>query len=351
MAGPPGTPVQTAVTIGDVVRGSPYVDSNAKDAGLPFSLPPGHHYDVPITIVPPLTGSEFVEIRIVDGEGANGVAVLRSPNQMQRSGIIRILAGSQTEVGHGGKIKIQGVRNGVVVATSNGFGVCAHASAMRRTLKSDVFNKDQIGVIASATLDSDSGSAIHLDQYLVREWVNRVTFDNPPFGNGPTIQNKDYFPGDKTNLQDSYIAHPPRVVGKTAVNQFAQAHMFKCLRCGAEDKPVPHSGFWIEEEISKDSRGRKWFWQTRCTGSPTTVELLPDVSFPDDVTDPAKRKYIRTGPGIADIKSALHDLSELTVQSHSQILGSGAGVIVVLGSGSPRGILSNSSTGLRPLGA
>jgi peptidoglycan hydrolase-like protein with peptidoglycan-binding domain len=128
LAKPPVAP--TTANLSAVIRGNPYVRANALDKGLPPSVPPGHAYEVNVSVIPPLTGSDFIDLEIINTSASNGIAVVADPKQIQRSTIVAVLGSRQTEPGHSGQLQIQASLHGKVLATSNGFSVCAHPKSL-----------------------------------------------------------------------------------------------------------------------------------------------------------------------------------------------------------------------------
>ena len=301
MTGLPTTSNSTTpptVTISDVIRGNPYVARDAADAGLPASIPPGKPYEVRISITPPLDSGQRVDLTVDGFSSDNGSATL-SANSITASGVVNIIGGSQTKPGFTGKIKLMAGYNGKLVAMSNGFSVCAHEDSMQRQFFRDV-NDSHIGVMVALTKTSDSGSVNDLDQFLDSEKIEYGVENFPPF-NEPYIRNtSDYMPDLPPPHQmetDTYSVGRPSDVQTAGVMQVFQAHIFHCLRCGARDKPIPRSGYYIEQKIFKAGKGGGWQHQTTCEGERTGFKL-PDTGV-----------RIHCSAGLGGAKSSIHFLN------------------------------------------
>lgn len=248
---PPVTPTTTA-TVSAIVRGNPHVPANATDKdGLPPSLPPGQSYRIDITVVPPLTGNDFIDLEIINTGPLNGTAEI-NPKRIKSTSTAKVVGGQQTEPGNAGQLQIQAKLNGKVLATSSGFSVCAHPKSITAEPGLDVDDLTGLGMIVKETLESDSGSTAHLDKVEWSELVDPIIRDDPPFGGGSGIVNnsgyKAAIPPPGLSIGDRHVEPRPSAGPKGQVLK-VQVHMFKCARCGAVDKPIPFSGFEITHEV------------------------------------------------------------------------------------------------------
>jgi peptidoglycan hydrolase-like protein with peptidoglycan-binding domain len=294
---PPVAP--TAANVSAVIRGNPYVRANASDAGLPPSLPPGHAYEVNVDVIPPLSGSDFIDLDVINTSMVNGIAVLTGPKQIQRQTVIAVLGTQQTEPGNAGQLQIQASLHGKVLANSNGFSVCAHPrSVIVDHIFKDVNDQTGIGMVVQETVESDSGSLSHLDQVDMSELLQEWVWDDPPFpGSTRPIRASGYLPVIPPLGQimgDRHVVPTPSAGPKGKVQIF-QVHMFKCKRCGATDKPVPFSGFEILQELSQ--KGREWHEQA--TKSP----MAWHIKIPD------KQTVIEAKGGSGDVSSPIHKIA------------------------------------------
>lgn len=292
---PPVAPTTTNVSA--VVRGNPHVRMNASNtAGLPPSVPPGESYQVDVSVIPPLSGSDFVDLEIINISGLNGVAVI-NPKKIQNSTTVTILGGSQTMPGHGGKLQIQASFNGNVLAISNGFTVCAHPKSI--ILYSppfmDVDNDSGVGMVVRETIEPDGGTISYLDEAEMSELVDPIIRDEPPFGRGSGFVNNSGYqkcvPTPGEIMGDRHVEPRPSI-GPKGQTLKVQVHMFKCKRCGAIDIPVPYSGFEIKHEVFLEGTEFKH----RVTKSPLDT----------GVRDPVTKKSINAKGGTGTVKSVLH---------------------------------------------
>jgi hypothetical protein len=157
-----------AADVSAVIRGNPHVSANASVTdGLPPSVPPGQSYQVDVSVIPPLTGSDFIDLEIINTSPLDGIAVI-NPKRIQSSTKVMVLGNRQTEPGNAAKLQIQASLNGKVLATSNGFSVCAYPKSIKAEPGIEVDDLSGIGMIVKETLESDSGASSHLDQV---EWT------------------------------------------------------------------------------------------------------------------------------------------------------------------------------------
>ena len=255
ITGPPVTPTSAAVSA--VIRGNPYVRANASDKdGLPPSVPPGHAYEVNVSVTPPLTGNDFIDVEVINTSPLNGIAVIADRKRIQSSTTVAVLGSSQTESGHSGKLQIQASLNGKVLAVSNGFSVCAHVRSITTQFLNSVDELAGVGMTMKETLESDSGASSHLDQVQWHELVDPIVRDEPPFGGGSGFINNtvDYIPAIPPAgkfIGDRHVEPRPSAGPKGRVVK-VQVHVFKCNRCGAVDKAIPFSGYEITHEVFPD---------------------------------------------------------------------------------------------------
>jgi peptidoglycan hydrolase-like protein with peptidoglycan-binding domain len=287
-------PQQTA-QVAAIVRGNPFVRANAPDIGLPPSVPPGHAYEVPVTIVPPLSGTDFVELEIINVDSRSGNAVV-SPAKLQTSGIVTVLGSRQTEPGSAGSLRLQASFNGKMLAQTAGFTVCAHPTSV--TAESIAFDVDEgagVGMMVKEALGSDSGAPSHLDRVQWSELVDPIKRDDPPFGTGSGFVNnsgyKPAVPPPGLSIVDRHVEPRPSA-GPKGESLKVQVHMFKCARCGAEDIPIPASGFEILHEVTLVGREFKH----KVTKQPLAT----------GVRDPVSKKIIKAKGGIGKLVSRPH---------------------------------------------
>jgi hypothetical protein len=292
---PPVAP--TTANVSAVIRGNPHVRANASDKdGLPPSVPPGQAYEVDVSVIPPLTGSDFIDLEIINTGATNGIAVI-DKKKIQSTTKISVLGSSQTVPDHGGKLQIQASLNGKVLATSNGFTVCAHPRSITAHTPPaiDVDDLSGVGMIVRETLESDSGALSHLDQVEMSELVDPFHRDEPPFGGGSGVVNNSGYqaaiPPPGLSMVDRHVEPRPSR-GPKGETVKLQVHMFKCKRCGAIDKPVPFSGFEVTHEVFQVGKEFKH----RVTKKP----LETGVRIPNTKT------IIKAKGGLGTVTSALH---------------------------------------------
>lgn len=295
-AAPPVAP--TAANVSAVIRGNPYVRANALDAGLPPSVPPGHGYEVSVDVIPPLTGSDFIDLEVINNGMGNGFVNI-FPKQIQRQTVITVVGSpfSQTEPGHAGKLQIQASLHGKVLAVSNGFSVCAHPKSIIVDANPfrDVDDDTGVGIIVKETIESDSGSLEHLDQVQFAELIEEWRFDDPPYPGSTRppliLPYQNAIPPQGRVMADIHVVPRPSAGPEGKVQRF-QVHKFKCNRCGAIDKPIPFSGFEILHELSQ--KGREF--QDQAMKRP----------FPWRIQDPDAKTTIDVKSGFGEVSSAIH---------------------------------------------
>jgi peptidoglycan hydrolase-like protein with peptidoglycan-binding domain len=292
--------VPTTITVSAVVRGNPHVRQNAANAdGLPPSVPPGQAYEVDISVIPALAGSDFIDLQIINTSLTNGFADVK-PAQIQSSTKVRVEGdrNRQTAPGHVGKLQIQARRNGKVLATSSGFSVCAHPTSITASITPglDVDDLSGVGMIVKETIQSDSGVVAHLDQVEWSELVDPIIRNEPPFGQGSGfVNNSGYLPAippPGLSITDRHTEPRPSAGPKGEVVK-VQVHMFKCKRCGAIDIPIPFSGFDVTHRVFQVNGA----WKHQVTKKPLDT----------GVRDPATKKIIKAKGGFGTVKSALHN--------------------------------------------
>ena len=292
---PPVAP--TTANVSAVIRGNPHVRANASDKdSLPPSVPPGQAYEVDVSVIPSLTGSDVIDLEIINTSGLNGIAVI-NPKQIQRSTKVTVLGSRQTEPGNAGKLQIQASLQGKVLAISNGFSVCAHPKSITAHTPPaiDVDDLSGVGMMVRETLESDSGAVSHLDQVEWSELVDPIVRNEPPFGGGSGfVNNSEYkaaIPPPGLSIVDRHVEPRPSMGPKGEVLK-VQVHMFKCKRCGAIDKPIPFSGYEITHEVFQVGTEFKH----RVTKKP----LETGVQIPNT------KRIIKAKAGFGTVTSALH---------------------------------------------
>ena len=291
---PQVSPISASVAA--VIRGNPHVRANAVDIGLPASVPPGQSYLVDKTVTPALTGSDVIDLEIINTGQSNGSAAI-NPKQIKATTRVTVLGGTQTDPGHAGKLQIQASMNGKVLATSSGFSVCAHPTSITAHSPAaiDVDDLSGVGMMIRETLESDSGAVSHLDQVEWSELVDPIVRDEPPFGGGSGFINNSGFkpaiPPQGLSIVDRHVEPRPSAGPKGQVVK-VQVHMFNCKRCGASEIPIPSSGFEITHDVFKQGAEFKH----KVTKKPLDT----------GVRIPGSKKIIKAKGGIGTVTSALH---------------------------------------------
>ena len=297
VAGSTTAPTVPTANIRSVIRGNPYVPLAAPvQAGMPASLPPTKTYAVQVTVEPPLTGSDFIELSIIGSSVLNGSATV-SPSRITKTTTVVVTGGSQTLPRNAGRLQIQAKLNGNdVKAVSDGFSVCAHPLNLKTKFFRDI-NAGQAGMIVAETLDSDSGRFADLDQVQWSEVVEPLTRNEPPFNQGSGIINNSAFlpviPPPGKFISDTH-AEPRPSAGPKGIVDKIQLHIFNCARCGAIDKAVPNSGFDIEHEVFPAGNRFKH----KVTKSATDISIIL----------PSNRGTVKTKAGLGNVRSPDHDL-------------------------------------------
>jgi Type VI secretion system/phage-baseplate injector OB domain len=265
---PPPKLIDPTVTIGRVMRGNPYKESNASPAdGMVDSVPPTKTYEVLVTVTPQLEPGRFIEMSVVNGNDKNGNAHV-TPRQISTTTTVTVTGDVQTAPGNAGQLKIQAALNGVTKAESAGFTVCAHPTTVHNKLKADIDSGGVVGAAVTVTLDSDSGTVSDLDQAEFSEQVVSGHKDSPPFSaiNGST--SSGYLKANRTNLVDNHTTISPDP-GPAGTEVFSQLFIFKCLRCGVTDKVQPRSGMKIVHSVFQT--GSQWKHNMKKNGQKTTL--------------------------------------------------------------------------------
>ena len=289
-------------SIRSIVRNNPYTPTGVNPPiELPPSIPPTKTYAVDVTIDPPLTGDDFIELSIVNTSAINGTATI-SPVRIIRSATVIVTGGTQTKPGNGGRLQIQAKLNGNdVKATSEGFSVCAHPLNVKATFARDVNGVvehiDKVGMIVRVTMDSDSNNFSDLDHVQVSELIETFGRDMPPFKDAP--QNPSGYtpviPPPGKSMADTHAEPRPSAGPKGTANKM-QMHIFRCARCGANDKPVPNSGFDVLHEVFQDPATKKFRHKVTKKGEKIGMQI------------PQTKAIVKTNKGTATIVSPIHDL-------------------------------------------
>ncbi len=263
-------PCNPSVTIARVIRGNPYVASNAPAAGMPDSVPPTKTYQVQVTVTPAMAAcpGHHIDLSIVNTSAENGTATV-SPAQITGTTVVTVTGGNQTMPGHDGQLKIQAKLDGAAVkAESAGFSVCAHPVNYTDTYVSDIDRPRQVGMVVQDGWDSDSGTLADMSEAKISELVDGDKPDSPPFSGDGSSNNSDYLAADQLS-QDTHTIGRPRA-GPKATQEFRQLCIFKCGRCGVTDKIHPNSGFKILHDVFLD--GAQWKHHVRKLGAAVTVK-------------------------------------------------------------------------------
>ncbi|MGH8430576.1 MAG: peptidoglycan-binding domain-containing protein, partial [Solimonas sp.] len=262
-----------------VVRGNPYVSANAQPfPGVPPSVPPRKTYKVDVTIQPALPAGQVVEIEIINGSNDNGTATV-SPTRLSASGQVTVTGDRQTSPGHAGQLRVQAKRNGKILATSDGFSVCAHPSAVRITSSKQLVGPKHMGISVRIQIESDSDLVTDLDNAVMNELVEQVHRDSPPFSATGQILASPFYQkiGDGKGTDEHGFRPFPGDKGELVVEQ---VHVFKCSRCGAQHITIPRSGFEITGATSTDDRGKTWKFQVTRKATKTGVNAEPEDKVP-----------------------------------------------------------------------
>jgi len=223
----------------------------------------------------------FVALTVINSSAENGSATV-APQLIKGTTRVTVTGGAQNMPGHGGQLAIQAGFNGRIVATSPGFGVCAHPSGLTETLFQDLDDpkKGNFGIIVRIFTDSDSGKEADLDQVQTSEIVQQFHWDDPPFPQGSgRFSGAGTVAGQVSDLDFSPVIAPPgKYKGDTHAQarpspgpkgnvEFVQVHVFKCARCGMPPKALPKSGFDIKYEVFWSKAGQKWQYKISKIGT------------------------------------------------------------------------------------
>jgi hypothetical protein len=265
---------------------------------MPPSVPPRKSYAVQVSIVPPLTGGDVIDISIVNSSPQNGTATV-APNRITKTATVIVTGGQQTEPGNAGKLQIQASLNGTIKAVSPGFSICAHPLNLRSKILEkglakdfkdggDVFTDISAGAIVHETLESDSGVFDDLDKGEWSEVVEMLQRPSPPWPQGSGIVNNSGFkpikPPDRTIIGDQHLDSRPGP-GPAAVAERLQAHMFNCFRCGANEAAVPNSGFSITHNVTDPQNNGKFRYQFKKTPTDIGVKAQSGKSIKTNKAD------------------------------------------------------------------
>jgi peptidoglycan hydrolase-like protein with peptidoglycan-binding domain len=291
-AGPDDKPNPLKLTA--VVRGNPYKSANAPPfPGVPPSIPSRKTYQVDVTIQPPLTAGQAVDIEIINGSAANGTATV-SPTKLGTCGKVVVTGERQTTPGNAGQLRIQAKLNGQVLATSEGFSVCAHPSAVPITSSKRLVDPSHIGIAVRVQVESDSGKVEDLDEAVMNELVEEVQRDSPPFSaTGTTVGSPFYQKIGAGAGTDEHGYRP--FPGKEGKHVNEQVHVFKCARCGAKHIPIASSGFEIVGHVFTQDRGKTWKLEVTRKATKTGVIAEPEQG--------ENKRPISANAGIGEAKS------------------------------------------------
>ncbi|WP_051891263.1 hypothetical protein [Chryseobacterium sp. JM1] len=269
--GAPAPPPPVSVSIGNVIRGNPYVEKNASVvAGMPDSVPLNKTYEVEVTV----TGTGSVDLSIINSNADNGNASV-TPSTITATTTVIIKGTAKTNPGHGGQLKIEAKVAGVVKATSPGFTVCCHPINYTDTYAGEVYTSARLGVIVQDGWSSDNGVFADLKEIEIKEVVDYVgKNDSPPFQpRGGAASNSGYLPGDQLTQDTHSISRAGITLGKPGITEANQLCIYKCKCCGANDIVHPNSGFQRIHEVfnSGTATAPQWKHRTKKIGAAVTI--------------------------------------------------------------------------------
>lgn len=216
-------------------------------------VPPGKSINIVVSVSPsPLPGGKEISLTIVKDPGTVGSATV-SPSTITGTATITVTGGAQSW-GSGNtpapnnmilKAKIGNKQN---ACAERAFTVCAHPKNMSTSFFHDVDDSD-VGLWALMSYESDGGGGYgDLDKVEVRERVEELSRDNPPFTVGGPGVVSGYQPAGP-GLDKHWYAKSAIVCGTNGVVRYGQLFEFKCHREGIADIAMPNSGFNIEHVV------------------------------------------------------------------------------------------------------
>jgi hypothetical protein len=140
---------------------------------------------------------------------------------------------------------------------------------MHNKLQMDVSQMGLVGAIVSVRLDSDSGLVSDLNKAEFSEKVVQTRKDSPPFGLVWGTTTSGYLPCTTTGKPDNHTTSRPEA-GPEGWSLLSQLFIFKCARCGAQDKVQPNTGMSIIHHVFKV--GSQWKYNFRKLGKKTTLK-------------------------------------------------------------------------------
>ena len=275
-----------SVKIGRVIRGNPYVPTDATDTGLPDSVPLGKTYEVEVTVI----GSGTINLSIINGNANNGNATV-TPATISSTTKVLVEGIAKTKPGNAGMLRIKAEVDGKIKALSRGFSVCCHPINYTDTFLRDFDESGQVGVVVEDGWSSDNGNTTDLSDTEISEVVaHDGQIDSPPFQNlnGVNIRNSRYLPGDRLTTDTHSMPRSMITLGTPGIMEANQLCIYRCNCCAAIDIPLPNSGFKRTHRVFKV--GEKWMHRTEKIGAAVTIGTYS------------------TEAGVANVTSSNHDL-------------------------------------------
>ncbi|HEX5812014.1 MAG TPA: peptidoglycan-binding domain-containing protein [Pseudonocardia sp.] len=234
---------------------------------MPDRIPP--KIDVPVAVTLPGGAATPTTVKAVPTQagGAEPGEVLidgKPSADLTASGTVTVKGTAQTFSRFVNQLSLVAVQGGKEIARSAPFAVAALPVGLDTTKNSDSGRGSLLrGMIVDFTVRSDSGDRADLDKVQAKEVLeNRQntgcfsTFDAqavldrnaPGFGLGIDQQRTD-----KHRIESSVLTSP-------GVWQIGQVLLFRDLRTGAGDIPIPHSAYEIAWNVNKFSVGDGLFF-------------------------------------------------------------------------------------------
>jgi hypothetical protein len=282
---PPGfCQVEHVVKVAPVIRGNPYVGKGAVPTKLPPSIPPGKTYELKVTVSPSLKGTgRVVNLAILNSGGANGTATV-TPAQITSDTVVTVTGGAQTQPYNGGKLKVVAGFNGKIIASSEGFSICAHPHSIKISLYEPVKSDSAVGAIVRMFFDRTAASAdlgrVRDPRSSARSGLSHRSSGSGIFTGAGTVNGQfhalQFFPANAENLSDHHKEPMPEA-GPEGTADRLQLFVFQCARCGmVTPAVVPNSGFNILHKVFKSGKN----WKYRFRKIPRAVGILAFKSKP-----------------------------------------------------------------------
>jgi hypothetical protein len=245
----------------------------ARSHGLPFSVPLNGVSLVSVSVQPPLSAENGLNITF-RAEGCStdhGIVEVLEHEPLHSEGVVQLRGLRQNHINYRRQLGIHPILNGVPLNFElhhlEKFGVCAHPSGVENIFLGIVQDPtaNRYGLQVRIDVQSDSGNAADLDAVEIQEVVSG-TRDTSASLVGMPVQRSDQG-GPQNALEPIYDTHA--LYRRNVIDNLRylngnsghwcndQLDIFTCARCNPpRSVAVPNSGHRVIREITLEGEGR-----------------------------------------------------------------------------------------------